>query len=164
MNYIEKIPTSDTCILHDLYQFLTDSCTNYQDMPFNVFESCSNSIYMNIKKIRYITDCYASTEILGIIGCRRILVSESDVFTTKYYPMKKKHMYKIEFLHHKDIATDEDIYNLIHECLADKNDGFIEISPKCELRDAEVQALVRNGFAEFCIKNHSIWLRRPITQ
>ena len=89
MNYIEKIPTSDTCILHDLYQFLTDSCTNYQDMPFNVFESCSNSIYMNIKKIRYITDCYASTEILGIIGCRRILVSESDVLHT---------FFKIEFV------------------------------------------------------------------
>ena len=162
MNYIEKVPISDICILHDLYQFLTDSCVNYQDMLYKDFESCSNSIYMSLRKIHYITE--SSIEMIGIIGCRRIPVFESDIFTTKYYPMKKKHMYKIEFLHHKDIATDEDIYNLIHECLADKNDGFIEISPKCELCDAEVQALVRNGFAEFYIKNHSVWLRRPITQ
>lgn len=162
MNYIEKVPAHDNCIIHNLYQFLIDSCTNYQDLLFRDFESCRNSIYMNLRKIRYITDL--SIEMIGIIGCRRIPVSESNIFSTKYYPMKNKYMYRIEFLHHKEIANGEDIYNLIHECLADKNDGFVEITPKCELSHAEVEALIRNGFVEFCKKDHIVWVRQPITQ
>ena len=72
-------------------------------------------------------------------------------------------MYRVEFLHHKEIASEDDIYSLIHEGIADKNNGFIEFVQKCELMDEEISALERNNFHKESIGTNTIWIRNPLT-
>ena len=158
---ITKIPEYNVCILHNLYQLLIDNCISYKDLRYKDFIECSNSMYINTHNMR--SNNYTYNEIIGIIGIR--LIDFHDAISSKldYYPMRKKHMYRVEFLHHKEIASEDDIYSLIHEGIADKNNGFIEFVQKCELMDEEISALERNNFHKEFIGTNTIWIRNPLT-
>lgn len=158
---ITKIPEFNVCILHNLYQLLIDNCISYKDLRYKDFIECSNSMYINTHNMR--SNNYTYNEIIGIIGIR--LIDFHDAISSKldYYPMRKKHMYRVEFLHHKEIASEDDIYSLIHEGIADKNNGFIEFVQKCELMDEEISALERNNFHKESIGTNTIWIRNPLT-
>lgn len=133
-----------------LYELLISSCPDYTYLDIDDFKECRNSIY-------YINGPFY---IDGIIGCRRMSEKEFNK-DLLYHCTPENIVYSIEFLHYLSPYYSVDrIRTFVRECLADKNDAFCLLNPKCPTKTYESykDILFNLGFYE----SNGTLIRHPI--
>lgn len=136
--------------IQDAYTFIRVSCDSYDNLSFDEFNKCRNSIY-------YLED--SNNIISGIIACCNITLDEIPIDKLKYYCKPNKELYMIRVLHFLYGTDTSDMIRLIKECIADKNDGFIYIDPSCPILDLHI--LEECGFTEYSINGKVTFIKEP---
>ena len=147
---IEKAIEHDNKKLNFLYELLVSSCPHYNNLSLETFMECRNSIYY-IKGPFYID---------AIIGCRRFPEKEFNE-DLLYHCTPDNIVYSIEFIHYfSPYYSIEKLRMLVRECMADKNDSFCLLSPKCPIETYESYSnILKNcGFYEA----NNMLIRKPI--
>lgn len=134
-----------------IYQYIKYVC-NYEYISKKNILACKNSLYVIINNLNSIP------HLVGVIGCR----NSKDHFNLAYYPTDK--VYIIDFLHiDNNIIGTEISYNLVKECLADKNDSFVLYKPLCPNTLNDFSFLLEKLNFELYDTSDITYIRKPIT-
>lgn len=168
MLQIIKANPSDDKLIYFLYGFLQSICADYKLLKFDDFSRCRNGIYIVVDLSHKLNN------IIALIGCRRLTMEEAQIKELEYYCQPNELMYEIEFLHYDNSCTSYNrpdyeksvISQLIKECAADKNDGFILYRPHCPSNETCKfdDILANNGFKQITVDDELAYIRKPITQ
>lgn len=167
MLQIIKVNPDDNKLIYFLYEFLKSSCENYKELSFSDFNKCRNSIFIVIDLSNKLNN------IIALIGCHRVTMDDIGVETLSYYCQPNYLMYEISFLHFDDSYTTYNrqeyaksiITQLIKECIADKNDGFISYKLHCP-NNAKYEfhdILINIGFEQVNFKDTIQYIKKPTT-
>lgn len=169
MKIVKKISLIDSFMQENIFNLIDYMSKCDEDkLSREVFNQCLNSLYVVVEKYTRIDKIeHHSTDIIGIIGCRRIDNLESKALDPLYYPQKNKLIYSIEFLQHFCHSYDdcyETISMLVNECMADKNDAFAEYA-YANRDNIDFGVLEKVGFVKTEAKNptDTLYLRAPVT-